>query len=171
MGIGRLQYTRQMKPMVDGESGAVAAEAAIGLPVLLGTLFVSMQLLYFCFRFLSFQFAVAEVTRQTFTLNSAQRGNRGWQAYFEENLREQTEKFNMNPEQNIQIAFSNPACSNGWLCSLSAQPGDTFSVVAIVTEPIFAQNIGGITLPEITFSTRAVATIQMRETEGQTTEN
>lgn len=165
MGIAHLKYSRQMKPRFDGESGAVAAEAAIGLPLLLGILFVSMQLLYFCFRFLSFQFAVAEITRETFTLNSLQRGAATWQSYFETNLAQQSESLNMNPEQDIQVAFSNSACSGGWGCSVSAQPGDTFSVIATITEPIFAQNIGGITLPEITFSTRAVATIQMRETE------
>ena len=171
MGIGRSKYTRRMKPKMNGESGAAAAEAVVGLPVLLGILFVSMQLLYFCFRFLSFQFAVAEVTRETFTLNHLQRGSRGWQAYFENNLMEQSEALNMNPDQDIQVTFSSSACNGGWECSASARPGDTFSVVATVTEPIFAQIIGGITLPEITFSTRAVATIQMRETEGQTEGN
>ena len=156
---------RMEKSRLNSQSGAAAAEGALALPVLIGVLFACMSLHYFCYQFLSFQFAVAEVTRQTFSLNLAQRGALTWQTYFQQNLTQQSQAFGINQQQNVQVTFSTAACGNGWGCSAAAQPGDTFSVVATVTQPILFPSIGGVTLPALTFSTQAVAVLQMRETE------
>jgi hypothetical protein len=154
------------------QSGAVFVEATIALPFFLGIMFVTMLLLFFCFRVLSFQYALAEVTRETFSRDSSRRGGQNWQSYWTTQLGSRTDNLGLVAEDvngaglaDASVAFTNESCSTGWSCSQSAGPGDIFSVSLTLTVPIFPQNLGGISLPQIQFSSRSIAAIQMRENE------
>ena len=48
------------------ESGSVAVEAAVGIPFFLGIMFTAIQLLWFCFQLLTFQYQLANITSNVF---------------------------------------------------------------------------------------------------------
>ena len=48
------------------ESGSVAVEAAVGIPLFLGIMFTAIQLLWFCFQLLTFQYQLANITSNVF---------------------------------------------------------------------------------------------------------
>jgi hypothetical protein len=164
-----MQQPTAARRVSNRQSGAVFVEASIALPFLLGILCITMLLLFFCFRILSFQHALAEVTRETFSRDSDARAGQTWQQYWETQLNSRTASLNLVPQSSgltsAQISFTNETCGSGWECSASAEPGDIFSVSLTLTVPVFPQSLGGLSLPEIQFSSRSIAAIQMRESE------
>jgi hypothetical protein len=172
-GAANVMSLQVAKPEIDKrQRGAVFVEATIALPFLLGIMFVTMLLLFFCFRILSFQYAMAEVTRETFSRDSTSRGGQTWQDYWTTQMGARTDNLGLIAGDiygrslgSAEVVFTNANCSTGWSCSQSAEPGDIFSVALTLTVPILPQNLGGISLPQIQFSSRTIAAIQMRESE------
>jgi hypothetical protein len=172
---GAMKLIRRKIPTLKPHSrqgGAVYVEASIALPFLLGILFVTMLLLFFCFRILSFQYAMAEVTRETFTRDSSGRNGQSWQEYWSAQLAARTDNLGLIAQDlngrnlgSAEVAFTNANCNTGWDCSQFAEPGDIFSVALTLTIPVFPQTLGGVSLPRIQFSSRTIAAIQMRESE------
>ena len=154
------------------QSGAVYIEAALALPIFLGITFVTILLLLFCYRIVSFQYAMAEATRETFSRDSTGRNSQTWQQYWLAELGARTSGLGLVTRDlygrdlsSAQVTFTNNSCSSGWNCSQFAEPGDIFSVTLTLTVPVFPQSVGGVSLPQIEFSSRSIAAIHIRESE------
>jgi len=161
---------RESMSHITDESGGVVVEAAVALPLFLGILLAGLYLLLFCFQMLRFQYDVAESTRETFTRNRAARGNVGWGTYLIAQLGNRSRDLGLPPWQLENVTFS--TCALGGdpqqrlaLCGAQAQPGESVSLVFAVTQQFGLANLGGITLPDMTFRTKSIAVIQMTEGE------
>jgi hypothetical protein len=164
-----MKLVRSISPDA-GEDGGAVVEAAVALPLFLGIVLAALYLLFFCFQMLRFQYDVAESTRETFTRNSQARGDAAWGTYLIDQLNSKSRDLSLPPWNLESVTFS--GCSLGdtpeeklATCGQVAQPGESVSLVFKVTQEFGLNNIGGITLPNITFRTKAVAVIQMTEAE------
>jgi Flp pilus assembly protein TadG len=151
---------------IKADMGAALVEAAVALPVFLAVMLFSVVLMHFCFKLVQFQQSLSEATRNAFSLNKTQRGG-SWQAYIESTLQEGTQNFkgikdlNLRQVEQQPVKFLATQCT-GWSCANSAKPGDTFAIEYVVTADILPNSIAGISLPQIQFRSKAVATV-MRE--------
>jgi hypothetical protein len=143
-----------------GERGATFVEASVALPAFLMILLSAFYLLHYSFQLQAFQYQVAETMRETFTLNSSARGNRGWERFFEQKLRERsTGTF---PAFTIEsVNFSPCTAASGWGCAVSATPGTMVSLNVKADKDFGLSFLTKV----IGFKTKAVAVVQMRQTE------
>jgi Flp pilus assembly protein TadG len=155
-----------------GESGAAMVEAVIVLPVFLSVIFITMSISLFCYRLLSFQYAVSDITRQAFIYTKAERGNLSWQAFIESQANARAESIGLltrisDGSNNYQVQFSSSdrgSCAN-WGCAETAEPGHIFAITVTVTEPLFKSVLQDISWQQISMSTKGIAFVQYGEAE------
>lgn len=144
-------------------------EAAIVLPVFLSVILITMNIALFCYRLLSFQYAVSDITRQAFVSTAAERGTADWKVFIEGRINTRAAELGLItripnlPNDKYTIQFS-PSCT-GWNCAGTARPGDIFAITITVTEPLFGSVLQGISWQQISMSTKAIAFVQYREAE------
>ncbi len=169
LGYVGMKLTKSRTENTD-QSGGALVEAAVVLPLFLGIILASLYLLLFCFQMLRFQYDVAESTRETFTKNRQDRGNASWGAYLLAQLSTRSRDLNLPAWTLEDVTFS--GCNAGGtpqdtlaLCGQMAEPGQSVSLIFAITQNFGLQDIGDLSLPEITFRTKSVAVIQMTEAE------
>jgi hypothetical protein len=153
--------------------GAAMVEAVIVLPVLLSVIFIFMSLALFCFRLLTFQFWVSDLTRETFIYTKEDRKGANWQPYLESQLALRAQEIGLttripNTDSNkYKIQFSRPLAQpcEGWQCGANARPGDIFSITVTVTEPLFSRVLADISWQQISMSAKGIAFVNYRENE------
>jgi hypothetical protein len=162
------------------EHGAVMVEAAIVLPFFLVILFITVNMMVFCFHMLQFQYEVADITRQTFILNGSGRASvmgvsnpPSWQEFLVGQMNQKASDIGLSTQNpasldsgTAAISFS-PARNNctSWDCSALAESGDIFTVSITIKEPVFGAKLAGISWQEISVKLKAIAFVQQAELE------
>jgi hypothetical protein len=162
------------------QRGAVMVEAAIVLPFFILLLFIAINIMVFCFHMLRFQYEVADITRQTFTLNGSNRALVSgatnpptWQDFLVGEINKKATEIGLNTTEpaspasgTASIAFS-PARNNctSWACAVWAESGDVFTISITIKEPVFGAQLAGISWQEISVQLKAVAFVQQAELE------
>jgi len=161
------------------ERGAAMVETAVVLPVFLAIMFITMNAMLFCFHLLQFQYEVSELTRQTFVLNSNQRGDVAgqagrldWQPFLVSRINSRARDLGMktyDPAAAATVQFYSSAgtqCAN-WECASAADVGSIFSIDIPLQEPIFGNVIADISWATISVRIKAVAFVQKPHSEGE----
>jgi hypothetical protein len=162
------------------EHGAVMVEAAIVLPFFIVILFITVNLMVFCFHMLQFQYEVADITRQTFILNGSGRASvmgvsnpPSWEQFLVEQINRKASEIRLSTQNpastnsgTASISFS-PVRNNctSWACSALAESGDIFTVSITIKEPVFGAKLAGISWQEISVKLKAIAFVQQTELE------
>lgn len=158
---------RNARKRRSSESGGAFVEATIALPLFLAMLLFSVYLLYFSFKLLRFQYGLSEATRETFTKKRIDRGDKNWDEFLLDQMKDvDGTKWNLPGIDLKQARFLPCAETHHWDCAGSAKPGDTFLIQYEITDRLLGDvSIAGIYLPSISFQAKAVATIQMSQNE------
>jgi hypothetical protein len=163
-----------------GQGGAVMVEAAIVLPFFIVILFITFNIMVFCFHMLRFQYEVADITRQTFALTGANRalisGDNNpprWEDFLIGEINKKATEIGLTTTEpaspssgKSEISFS-PARNNctSWKCANYAESGDVFAISITIKEPVFGANLAGISWQEISVKLKAIAFVQQAESE------
>ncbi|MFO0416363.1 MAG: hypothetical protein ACK5Y6_03655 [Pseudomonadota bacterium] len=149
------------------ESGVIWAEAAITIPLFMLIMFSAVYILFFFFKVIRFQYDVADVARTTFSSPLAERGTKDWQSYLTNTLDQRASGLGLEtiPSQYAEVSFSGAASGTAWAGASSARPGDLFSIVITLSEPVIPGSFLGISVPDFKVQTKAVAVVQMRQSE------
>lgn len=174
------------------ERGATLVEAALILPLFLAILFISIQLMLVSYRLLRFQYEVAEATRQTFTLNSSERGNIPYVQFLQAQLIQRAQAAGMSQNlASVKIKYETSPLSSapstaapsivlsqgcggpplfnpiggGPPVSNPPSPGSLCQVSVTVQETLFNGKFLNIGLPAINITARGIAFVQQQETE------
>lgn len=159
----------------DDQRGAIAVEAAVGLPFFLAVILTSFQLLVFCFQLLSFQYSVTNETTRVF-LNQTQSTD-PWQDQLAALIGAEGNRLNLCPDNATEDCTwpdSPPAPGesgpiqidyfcNGVTCTDEvAGAGDLARVTVEFTKPFFkvVENIG---LEPLTMQVSAVSGISRNQ--------
>lgn len=164
----------------DEQRGAVAVEAAVGLPFFLAVILTSFQLLVFCFQLLSFQFSVTNMTTRVF-LNQTQSTD-PWEEQLAGLIGAEGNRLSLCPGNTNDChpcvpASSSSSCDSSWpdtaievryLCNgvtctdEVAGAGDLARVTVTFTKPFFkvVENIG---LEPLTMRVSAVSGISRNQ--------
>lgn len=161
----------------DEQRGAVAVEAAVGLPFFLAIILTSFQLLVFCFQLLSFQYSVTNETTRVFLNQTG--STLSWQEQLEGLIGAEGNRLSLCPANTTQCQLCDPGgvnCNwpadaievqylcNGVTCTENeAGAGDLAKVTVRFTKPFFraVQNIG---LDPLTMQISAVSGILRDQT-------
>lgn len=164
----------------DDQRGAIAVEAAVGLPFFLAVILTSFQLLVFCFQLLSFQYSVTNETTRVF-LNQTQSTD-PWEQQLAGLIGAEGNRLSLCPGNTKYchpcVPASSSSCDSSWpataievqyLCSgdanckaTQAGAGDLASVTVTFTKPFFkvVENIG---LDPLTMRVSAVSGISRNQ--------
>jgi hypothetical protein len=161
------------------EAGAVVVEAAVVLPFFLIVMFITVNVMIFCFHMLRFQYEVADITRQTFILNGESRASvteattsPTWRDFLVSQINSRAADIGINtPEpassSGTEVSFSPTRLSGcqAWNCAASAESGDIFTISITIKEPVFGAKLAGISWQEIAVKLKAIAFVQQPESE------
>lgn len=173
MTIYRMIDPKRRAKINDSESGAAMVEAAVVLPVFLVVMFISMNASLFCYRLLSFQYEVSDITRQTFVLSASQRtqitGQSSWRNFLETRINTRARELGLltsSPATSatVQFATGDTPCT-GWTCANQVTAGDIFSITVSIQEPIFGSGLARISWLSVTTQAKAIAFIHQLERE------
>lgn len=155
-------------------------EAAIVLPFFIVILFITINLMVFCFHMLTFQYEVADITRQTFILSGASRAEvmgvsnpPSWQDFLVNQINQKATEIGLSTKDpaspgsgSATISFS--PTRNGcaaWSCAAVAESGDIFTISITIKEPVFGAKLAGISWQEVSVQLKAIAFVQQAQLE------
>jgi hypothetical protein len=127
----------------------------------------ALYILFFFFKVIRFQYDVADVTRSTFASTAAERGTQDWRSYLDQSLDTRASGLGLVtvPSRSSEVTFSGSSTGASWGAASNAKPGELFSIVVTISEPVISGAMFGISLPNFTVQTKAVAVVQMRQSE------